>query len=186
MSAAVGRTASILILLGSARSDGDTAEAAQQLRDHLAPGPATLVDLGSKTILPFDYKAERRHDDLDEVADLMIAHRSLVFATPVYWYAMSGVMKTFFDRFSDLLSGRDPLRRGRALAGRDVWLLAAGTDPALPERFEVPFARTAHYLGMNWRGGFYVRTGKHPDRRQLYMLSDALQAPTASAGAEKG
>ncbi len=179
MSPGGDQIASILIVLGSARSDGDTAEAVQELRGHLPPGLTTLVDLGSKTILAFDYNLRGRNDDLDQVADLMIAHRSIVFATPVYWYAMSGLMKTFLDRFSDLLSGRDPLRRGRALAGREVWLLAAGTDPALPEGFEVPFAKTAQYLCMNWRAGFYVRTGKDPDRHQLQLLADALQSSAA-------
>ncbi len=179
MNSGGGQTASILILLGSARSKGDTAQAAKELRAHLAPGVATLLDLASKVILPFDYEVAGQDDEFGEVANLMIAHRSLVFATPVYWYAMSGLMKTFLDRFSDLLSGRDPMRRGRALAGRDVWLLAAGTDPKLPNGFEVPFASTAQYLGMNWRAGFYVRTGKTPDRRELQLLAGALQSSTA-------
>lgn len=178
MSSGAGQNALILILLGSARSDGDTAEAAKELQRRLAPGVATLLDLGSKVILPFDYEAAWQDDDLAEIANLMMAHRSLVFATPVYWYTMSGLMKTFLDRFSDLLSGRDPMRRGRALAGRDVWLLAAGTDPKLPEGFEVPFARTAQYLEMSWRAGFYVRTGNKPDRRQLQLLADVLQSST--------
>jgi hypothetical protein len=31
--------------------------------------------------------------------------------------------------------------------GREVWLLAVSTDPALPAGFELPFAKTAEYLG---------------------------------------
>jgi multimeric flavodoxin WrbA len=161
--------------MGSARRDGDTAAAALALSSKLAPA-ATLVDLPSLSIDPFDYANPTPDDDFDGVAALMLRHRVLVFATPVYWYAMSGPMKTLFDRLSDLLSPRDPARRGRALAGKDVWLLAVGTDPALPEGFERPFEMTAGYLGMSWRGGFYVRSGKTPDRRAISELATALGA----------
>ena len=149
--------ASILILLGSARSDGDTAKAVEELAARVGGG-ATVVDLAAKRILPFDYDEPAQDDDFAGLASLMLAHRSIVFATPVYWYAMSGIMKTFFDRLSDLTSARDPERRGRQLRGRDTWLLAVGTDSELPHGFEQPFERTAGYLGMSWRGGFYVRT----------------------------
>jgi multimeric flavodoxin WrbA len=164
-----------LILLGSARSDGDTAGAAQALAERLQG--ATLIDLRSKKVRPFDYANSSAADDFSSLADLMLAHGSVIFATPVYWYAMSGVMKIFFDRLSDLLSGRDPERRGRRLAGREVWLLAVGSDPALPSGFELPFAETARYLGMIWRGGYYVRSGSQPDSRELDALAQALQHP---------
>jgi putative NADPH-quinone reductase len=111
-------------------------------------------------ILPFDYGAPRQDEDFDAAVERILAHRNLLVATPVYWYAMSGVLKTFLDRLSDLLSGRDPSRRGRALAGRRLWLLAAGTDPELPHGFEVPFASFARYLGLDWRGHHYVHTGR--------------------------
>jgi multimeric flavodoxin WrbA len=134
------------------------------------------VDLGARKILPFDYSNPRPDDDFDEVADLMLAHRSLIFATPVYWYAMSGLMKTFFDRLSDLLSDRDSTGRGRELAGCDAWLLAVGTDAALPAGFEEPFKMTTRYLGMCWRGGFYVRSGRMPNMSAVGALVGAMRA----------
>jgi multimeric flavodoxin WrbA len=169
-----GAGAPVLILLASARSDGDTAKAASALASRLGSDRATLVDLGTKRILPFDYSNPNQRDDFAAVTALMLEHRSIVFATPVYWYAMSGLMKTFFDRLSDLLSGRDPARRARALAGRDVRLLAVGTDPDLPDGFEHPFQMTADYLGMNWRGGYYVRSGKAADDSAIQRLVDGL------------
>ena len=167
-----GGEASVLILLGSARSDGDTAGAARALASSLA-GKARILDLGTKDIRPFDYEDPAPEDDFAGVVDLMLAHRSFVFATPVYWYSMSAVMKTFFDRLSDLLSPRDPSAKGRQLAGREVWLLAVGTDPALPLGFEAPFEMTARYLKMEWRGGFYVRSGKALDLSAVAALARA-------------
>jgi multimeric flavodoxin WrbA len=169
-----------LILFGSARSNGDTAVAARALAARLGSG-GTLVDLATKRILPFDYANSVPKDDFSALADLMLAHAAIVFVTPVYWYSMSGLMKTFFDRLSDLLGERDEARRGRALAERDVWLLAVGTDSALPRGFDAPFAMTADYFGMKWRGAFYIRSGKKADASDLERLAAQLGAPPAPA-----
>ena len=164
----------MLIVQGSARLDGDTAKAAAALGSKLGPH-AALVNLHALDIRPFDYADPHQDDDFGGLAERLLAHRSLVFATPVYWYAMSGPMKTLFDRLSDLLAPRDPARRGRDLAGREVWLLAVGSDPALPLGFEKPFAMTADYLAMRWRGAYYVRSGKLPDAGAIDLLAAAIR-----------
>ena len=38
-------------------------------------------------------------------------------------------------------------------------MIATGTETVLPEGFEVPFARTAGYFGMTYRGCAYLYTG---------------------------
>jgi multimeric flavodoxin WrbA len=151
---------SALILLGSARSDGNTAAAAAAWRLREALGDeAELVDLLHHRVQPYSYTAYREADDFPMLVERMLAHQQLVFATPVYWYAMSGGMKTVFDRLTDVTRGaaRD---KGRALKGRSAWLIAVGTDPELPLGFAEPFSRTAAYLGMSWGGAAYMRTGR--------------------------
>ena len=141
----------VLIIAGSARPDGNTGRIVAELRTQFGEN-GTLIDLADLAIGPFRYGGSLDRDDLVAVVSAMLASHHLVFATPVYWYAMSGAMKTLFDRFTDLL-GRP---EGRALAGRQVWLVATGTDPALPEGFDVPFARTAEWFDMAWRGATYI------------------------------
>ena len=90
----------------------------------------------------------------------MKSHSNLLLATPVYWYAMSGRMKVFFDRLTDLLD------EGVSFKGKNVYLLSTGTKPSLPEGFEVPFRDTAKYLEMTYRGAIYAcmrETGVVPD-----------------------
>ncbi len=120
-----------------------------------------MVHLPSLRIEPFTYETADHGDDFRAVVDQMIHHRHIVFVTPVYWYAMSGLMKTLFDRFTDLLVTPSNRKTGRLLAGKDVWLLATGTDDALPPGFLEPFARTAAYFGMCWKSAFYVRIDKN-------------------------
>lgn len=145
----------MLAITGSARGDGNTALMVAHLRRALDLGDDQIVDLQSCRLEPFRYAAPPA-DDFLGIVDRMLAHRHIVFATPVYWYAMSGLLKTFFDRLTDLLLSASGRRLGRALAGRDIWLIATGTDPELPDGFTEPFARTAAYFDMHWRGAFYV------------------------------
>lgn len=139
-----------LILLGSARSDGNTLKAVQEL----CPFPEyELVDLNQLKIEPYNYTGSAA-DDFKSLVIRMTEAENLIFATPVYWYAMSGVMKNFFDRFSDLL-GQD---LGRKLKGKKTYLIATGSDPDLPPGFEVPFQLTSKYLGMEFQRSFYQRS----------------------------
>jgi multimeric flavodoxin WrbA len=147
---------SILTILGSARGESHT----QALLDAVLSGrPATRIDLRELDIRQYEYDRAMERDDFGTVAEAMIAHEQIVFATPVYWYAMSGRMKVLFDRFTDLVGVRKDL--GRQLKGRRVILLACGSEPRLPDGFEVPFRETAVYLGMVYRSAFYGRTNKH-------------------------
>lgn len=152
----------VLAITGSARGDGNTALTVAHLRRALALADDQLIDLQACRVESFRYDPPPPADDFQTIVERMLAHRHIVFATPVYWYAMSGVMKMFFDRLTDLLLSPDGRRTGRALAGRDVWMIATGTDAALPDGFAVPFARTAEYFGMRWRAAFYVCVPREP------------------------
>jgi putative NADPH-quinone reductase len=144
-----------LILSASARGDGDLGAAVAELRRLLADG-SDHIALGEQDLRPFDYRNVGGEDAFTTIAADMGRRDRLIFATPVYWYAMSGIMKTFFDRLADLLL--DPAKRplGRALAGRKMWVVATGNDPELPDGFEAPFRLSAEYLGMVWRGSCYL------------------------------
>lgn len=104
----------MLILIASARANGNTAAAVERLRFRFDPSEATLIDLTASQLRPFSYGGTERDDGFRAVVDQMIGHRHMVFATPVYWYAMSGPMKMFFDRLSDLLKDSESRLIGRA------------------------------------------------------------------------
>lgn len=140
------------------------------------------MDLNRLRIAPFSYTAGEREDDFDAIVQALLECGAVVFASPVYWYAMSGPMKIVFDRLTDLLITPDGRRRARALAGRNVWLLATGTDSSLPASFTEPFRLTAAYLGMNYQGAYYVRCWKDspPSEAELQGV-DALAVRLAPA-----
>lgn len=78
-------------------------------------------------------------------------YEQIIFATPVYWYAMSAQLKTFFDRLSDLLKIRKPL--GRQLrGGKKMFSITCSSDSEEHEGFTMAFKKTAAYLGMEYGG----------------------------------
>ena len=149
-----------LVILGSARASGQTRHAVDLA---FPQGAANLVILPDFTIGGYSYDHLNAGDAFGPIADAMVASEKIIFATPVYWYAMSAPMKIFFDRLSDLTENRKA--QGKALAGKSAWMIATGTETELPEGFDVPFARTADYFGMRYRGSAYLYTGPGAARR---------------------
>ncbi|MEM1052054.1 MAG: NAD(P)H-dependent oxidoreductase [Pseudomonadota bacterium] len=147
---------SVAVIIGSAWNDGNTAKSVDVLCEKL-PDTPLRIDLSQLQIMPFEYGAHHDRDDFRSVIAMMLQSEHIVFATPVYWYAMSGVMKGFFDRLTDLLLDQNDRTTGHALAGQNVWLLANGSGTDFPAGFTVPFEQTASYLAMNWRDALYVQ-----------------------------
>lgn len=60
------------------------------------------------------------HDDADAIVQKILVADVLVFSTPVYYYEMSGQMKTMLDRANPLFSSN--------YAFREIYLLATAAD----------------------------------------------------------
>lgn len=142
----------VVVILGTTRDDSNTL---QKLRENLPFKKFELIELHKLKIEHFNYD-QPAPDDFLAVAEKMTQATVIVFATPVYWYAMSGHLKVFFDRLTDLTA--ESKLMGRALTGKRVFLFATGTDPSLPPGFEVPFQKTSEYFGMHYERAYYVPT----------------------------
>lgn len=168
-----------LALVGSARPDGDAATVCGLVTAELGVEP---VHLGALDIRDYAYGRPAGGDDFLPLARRIAHADGVLLVTPVYWYAMSGVLKRFMDRLTDLVTVEKPL--GRRLAGRGVWVAACGSESALPDGFEVPFRRTADYLSMVYGGIVYApraHLGEADTQRRLGAFGDAIRAFSPSA-----
>lgn len=142
-----------IIIVGSARREGNTSKVAAHLGDQLN---ATVVHLLDYQIGPFRYDQDYPVNDdfFDFIEAKVLPYSNLVFASPVYWYSMSGGMKIFFDRLSDLLKSRKDL--GRQLRGKTLAVLSCAEDEIVNASFYSAFQLSAAYLGMHfgpaWHG----------------------------------
>src|SRR3954462_13034926 len=104
-------------LFASSRRHGNTG----QLMDRVAAELSIqVIDLSSKQISGFDYEHRNRDDDFEALIDEVLQFEQLIFASPVYWYAVCPPMKIFLDRLSDLLEVPELLAKGRKLPGKRV------------------------------------------------------------------
>ncbi|MCA0931360.1 NAD(P)H-dependent oxidoreductase [Lutimonas saemankumensis] len=141
-----------VIIQGSSRSNGNTGKIVSFIQERTG---FESIDLKSKKIGAFDYNFENEGDDfLPLMKEIVYNYDTLIFATPVYWYSMSGIMKNFFDRISDCLKTEKEL--GRMLRGKNMGMVSCGSDAELKKGFEMPFVESANYLGMNYLGNFHT------------------------------
>ena len=160
-----------LIILASARKQSET----KSYVDFVFDGTNhKLVDVLNYNISFYNYDGiYPSTDNFNLLVEEMLNSNTIIFATPVYWYSMSGLMKNVFDRFTDLVTIKK--ETGRKIKGKNVFLLSVGSDQNLPDGFEIPFRMTSDYLEMNYKGCVYFSTDNkisHQDKsnmKQIFM-----------------
>ena len=137
-----------VIILGSSRSNGNTTRIVDQIANQFG---IDVVNLNNYSFSYYDYESKNRDDDfLPLIQDIIEKYDILIFATPIYWYSMSGIMKVFFDRFSDLI--RIEKETGRKLRGKKFAVISNSHDDTIEYDFYLPFRLSATYLGMDYLG----------------------------------
>jgi len=146
----------LLVIVASSRKESDTKKFVQLI---FSGEEIDMIDLLDYYIAPYDYANNYpANDNFLDIANIITSHDVIVFATPVYWYAMSGSMKILFDRFTDIVTTKKLV--GRQWKSKSVFLIAVGTDPEIPPGFEIPFKLTAGYLDMHYKEAIYFSTKK--------------------------
>ena len=139
-----------VIILGSSNSQGNTRILVNSISEKMS---IDVIDLKKYTINHFDYKSQS-DDYISLITNLIDNYDTFIFATPVYWYAMSGILKSFFDRLTDLLTIQKDI--GRRLRGKNMIVITSAANDNLGKLFFLPFKKTAEYLGMPFLGGIHT------------------------------
>ena len=145
-----------VIILGSSRSNGNTAKSISNISEK---NNIEVIDLNNYNFSYYDYESKNLSDDfLPLIKSIIKKYDTLIFATPVYWYNMSGIMKVFFDRFSDLI--RIEKEEGRKLRGKNMFVISNSHGDEIDSSFYIPFQKSADYLGMNYSGDIHFNADK--------------------------
>lgn len=141
-----------IIIFGSSRSNGNTFAATKLVRDNI--NESHLLNLADYTVNDFDYDYKNKDDDFMQIIKEVLNYKTIILATPIYWYTMSASMKRFVDRLSDLLSSDKDL--GRLLRNKNLAVITSySIHPEGKDGFETIFINTAKYLGMNYLGCYF-------------------------------
>lgn len=156
-----------VLINGSARADGNCSDL---IRSMLELQFFPMVHLYKYDIGHYDYQHHNQDDDfLPLMKDLITQYDQFLLLTPVYWYAMSGHLKVFMDRWTDLLTIEKDW--GRKLREKEMAVISSSHGNHLHEQFWLPFEYSAHYLGMKFNGGLHTE----PDTLDVKKLDIFLK-----------
>lgn len=181
----------VLILMGSPRIHGNTAELVKPFRKELEKGGATVryIALAERRIAPCKgcyvcqsvqggYGCVQR-DDMYDVADELINADLIVLATPIYSWYCTGEMKHLLDRLYGL-SKFYGSATGSYIAGKRVCILAThGYEQSYAcSPFETGIQRLCKHDGLVYAGLYSARD---LDNIASFQTREAIEGARAFA-----
>lgn len=157
---------SIAVIYGSTRQNGNT----EQLTESVVKGLVIeKIFLRDFTIQPIE---DLRHteagfvdvdDDYNKLVERMMKHDTFIFATPIYWYSMSGTMKNFIDRWSHTMRDEKFPDFKKQLGTKKAYVVAVGGDN--PSIKGLPLIQQFNYIfefmGISFEG-YVLGKAKRP------------------------
>lgn len=107
----------ILFMNASPNKDGSTVCIAKKL---LKNNDYDTMEMGDYNVSQFGVKKE--NDQMKEMLNIVKDYEVLVIGTPVYFYTVSGILKTFIDRLY-------LLEEAEILKGKKLYFFAQGHAP---------------------------------------------------------
>ncbi|MGD6874181.1 flavodoxin family protein [Sutcliffiella horikoshii] len=157
---------SIAVIYGGTRPHGNT----ETLTKHATQGvEVEEIYLNNHNILPIidmrhDVEGfQNRNDDYNAIIERVLQHDTLIFATPIYWYSMSGTMKNFIDRWSHSMRDNNFPDFKADMSNKKAYVIAVGGDnpsiKGLPmiEQFKYIF----EFMGLKFKG-YVIGKGNQP------------------------
>jgi len=138
-----------IALFASSRRNGNTGRLMDRIASQLG---IEVVDLSAQRMSAYDYEHRNRADDFEPLMKRVLEFDQVIFASPVYWYAVSPPMKVFLDRITDFLDLPDLIDDGRRLRGKTAYVVCTSIYEEAPKSFLDSLADTFEYLGMRFGG----------------------------------
>ncbi|SER03269.1 flavodoxin family protein [Piscibacillus halophilus] len=158
------------VIYGGTRTNGNTETLTEQVIQDL---PVEKIYLKDYDIKPIE---DQRHDpsgfkevedDYNDVIDRVLSYDILIFATPIYWFSMSGTMKLFIDRWSQTL--KDPNYPGfkGVMSSKKAYVIAVGGDNPLIKGLPMieQFQHIFNFIGISFEG-YVLGKGNQPGEIQ--------------------
>ncbi|WP_046004642.1 flavodoxin family protein [Pseudoalteromonas rubra] len=137
-----------IILYSSSNRQGNTAQSVQQLAQQLQADSLYLDDYDIKD---YCYNHSNSEDDFRALFRAVLNYDHIVFASPVYWYAITPKMKAFFDRITDFMDDETLQPELRRLRDKQFSILSNSIQETAPRCFTEVIQKTCEYLGMTCR-----------------------------------
>ncbi|RAK18422.1 multimeric flavodoxin WrbA [Anoxybacillus vitaminiphilus] len=156
----------ILVINGSSRENGNTERLTSIMLENISHAHIHLRDYVIKPIIDKRHTVEGFSpvdDGYDQIIQSVLEHDILIFATPLYWYGMSGYMKNFIDRWSQSLRDKRFDFKKEMGMKKGFVVICGGDNPdmkGLPliQQFQYIF----NFVGLEYIG-YIIGEGNAPD-----------------------
>ncbi|MEW9677304.1 flavodoxin family protein [Lentibacillus sp. L22] len=156
----------IAVIYGGTRQDGNTEILTEQAIRGLSVERIHLKDYEIKPIEDLRHSKggfQEVNDDYNAIIDRILPHDILIFATPIYWFSMSGMMKNFIDRWSQTLKDLNYPDFKIIMSSKKAYVIAVGGDK--PSLKGLPLIQQFQYI-FNFIGitfdGYILAKGNRP------------------------
>lgn len=122
---------SIVVINGGNRKKGNTKILTERAVKGLEINTINLTDYIIKPVEDERHSSEgflEVKDDYREVINRVMQHDILVFATPIYWFSMTGTMKHFIDRWSQTMREPEYHNFRERMALKKAFVIVVGGD----------------------------------------------------------
>ncbi|MBM7602740.1 multimeric flavodoxin WrbA [Metabacillus crassostreae] len=171
---------SIVVLHGSTRRNGNTETLTNQAVLGVKVEHIYLRDYEIKPIEDMRHEQSgfgHVNDSYNSIIERIMSHNILIFATPIYWYSMTGKMKNFVDRWSQTIRDKNIQNFKRQMERKKAFVIAVGGDE--PSIKGLPLIQQFKYIfdfiGIDF-SGYVLGKGNKPDD----ILNDHQAMCTAS------
>ncbi len=147
----------LLVIYGSSRKNGNTEALTKTVLNQLNKSSFDEVYLLDYHI---EHIVDERHaiggfqkvdDDYELLEKELLNHDAILFATPLYWYSMSGRLKNFIDRWSQSIRN-DTYDFKEMMKGKKIYVIIVGgaTAPLTALPLVQQFQLISNFMGMEF------------------------------------
>ncbi|MCY8516998.1 flavodoxin family protein [Bacillus atrophaeus] len=174
----------IAVINGGTRPGGNTELLTEKAVQGLAADNINLRDYRIEPIEDLRHTQggfQAAADDYDSIIERILPNDILIFATPIYWYGMSGTLKNFVDRWSQTMRDPNYCDFKTRMSAKMAYVIAVGGDE--PTRKGLPLIQQFEYIfdfmGISF-GGYVLGEGNRPgdilhDQHALSAASQLLK-----------
>lgn len=155
------------MIYGSTRDHGNT----EMLTKEVIKSLPDVVKIDLKNY-QFKDIVDQRHDidgfspvkdDYDHIIDRILTCEILIFATPIYWYGMTSVMKRFIDRWSQTIRDPNYPNFKEQMSQKQAYIIAVGGDDPRVKGLPLieQFTYICQFIGLNYKG-YVLGEGSKP------------------------
>ena len=149
----------ITMLVGSSRKGGNSELLADFVVQDIEHEKVYIKDLHIRPIEDLRHTKngfQAVNDDYDRLVEVIMKSDVVIFATPIYWYSMSGLMKNMIDRLSQAIRDeRYPNLKEHLKTMQTIVVVVGGDEPRVKG---LPLIQQFQYIFdfLNMPFSFYI------------------------------